>query len=206
MAKKTPLPDSNVTTGELVRLADKAMEARVALADAQEVEKEIRDKIAEHAEMHRTELAKRDEFIGIVRVTGTPAPVRIEFRQESGAIDLDQEGELKALFEQALPLLFQRAHVVNAITDNDKAIEDLRAAGLDPWDIFDLKLKKGMEGILANKSDAVESAEALVPTQDLMHNANKLAKQLSTQAKDFIREFLNSTLSTKVVLGTKGTN
>jgi hypothetical protein len=203
-SKKQSLPEVNVDAGQIVDEARAAVEARSKVAEFTTIEKQHTEAISKLAVEKRVEEAGRDNYIGIVRVTGQDLPpVRVEMRMENGALDVSEDSNLDAIYGSTRPLLFQREKVVNEIIDPMALIQELVDAGKNPFDYVDLKVRTGMDHILV-ESKHVTSGEAVLPKEGFLNTVNEIKNTLSPDAKEYTKAYLENALKPRVVLGTKG--
>jgi hypothetical protein len=202
--KKKSLPEFNVDKGLIVEEAIGALNARAKAAEYTTVEKKHSEEMAKLSESIRTEEIKRDEYIGVIRITGeTQAPVRVEFRLENSAIDISEESNLNTIYGAQRPLLFQREKVVNDIIDPLALIQELIKAGKNPFDYLDLSVRKGMDHVMV-ESKNVTSGEAFLPTEGFLATLQEIKSVLSSDAKEYTKNYLATAIKPRVVLGTKG--
>jgi hypothetical protein len=203
-AKKTGLPEINVDKGIIVGFAKEALEARAEAAEYTTIEKQNSELIAKHSEILRQEEVSRDQYIGVVRITGEQqAPVRVEFRLENAALDVAEEPNLNALYGAQRPLIFQREKIVNEIINPLALIQELIAAGKNPFDYLDLSVRKGMDHVLV-ESKNVTSGEAFLPKEGFLGTLNEIKHTMSPEAKEYTKNYLQGAIKPRVVLGTKG--
>ena len=202
--KKSNTPEFNIDKGKIVEEAKGALDARAKAAEFTTVEKKHSEEISKLAEIIRIEGIDRDEYFGVVRITGEQqAPVRVEFRLESSALDVSEEGNLDALYGAQRPLLFQREKVVNKILDPLALIQELIASGKNPFDYLELKVREGMDHVVADSKN-VTSSEAFLPVEGFLGTLNEIKSVLSSEAKEFTKNYLAGAIKPRVVLGTKG--
>jgi hypothetical protein len=202
--KKSSVPEKSINSGELVELAMKALTFRSQAAEATTKEKETTEEIAKKAEHERREEVKRNNYIGMIRVTGDKqTPIRIEFRLEKGALDVAEETNLDALYKGSRPVLFKREKIVTEILDPLALIQELTADGKNPFDFLELKVREGMDHAII-ESKNVTTAEAFLPTPEFLTTIEGIKGSLSDDAKTFTQNYLEGALKPRVVLGTKG--
>jgi hypothetical protein len=204
-AKKAKCPEKNVDTGELVDLAKQALEARAKAAEFTTQEKKTSEEIVQKAEhLRRQEIEKENNYYGLIRITQeNQSPVRVEFRFENGALDVAEESNLDTLYRGSRPVLFKREEIITEITDPLALIQELVNEGKNPFDYLKLSVREGMDRILVN-SNHVTSAEAFLPTEGFLNTIDGIKSTLSEDAKTFTKNYLESALKPRVVLGTKG--
>jgi len=203
-AKKVGLPDITVDTPVMVTEARACVEARTKVTEYTNVEKKHSSTLSELASSKRKEEANKDNYIGIVRVNEKDIPlVRIEMRMEGGALDVEEEENLNALYGATRTLLFQREKVVNEILDPMALIEELKNNGLNPFDYLDLKVRVGMDHILTPYQQIVTSSEAFLPKEGFLNTLNEINNTLSEDAKTYTRAYLDGSLKPRVVHETK---
>jgi len=204
--KSTALPEHTITDTEdsLSKYALSALEARERVNEATADEKEQKDQIAKDASTLRTNMADNDNIIGKVVISPPDqTAVRVEFRINNGSLDIDEMDKLDKLFESARPELFEKAEVVDKVTDPDELIVALTKAGLNPWDYLDINVKKNMDKIIIDKGKGITKAEAILPLKGILAKLPTLIKNFSEEAKIYIRAYLKQALSPIVVLGTR---
>lgn len=189
----------------LVQRALDASNIRAKLATLQTEEKKAKKYIEIDAKAVRESEIKKGNYIGLIRIVDDILPpVRIEFRNNGKCLDVGQEQELDRLFGASRPILFKRDKVVTEILDPEKVIADLKAAGKNPWDFIKIDIKDDQDSVVAENTDAVKSDEGFVAHKDMLNTLNNIADTLTQEGRDFIMEYLEHTLDTKVVLGTRG--
>lgn len=204
MATKKGLPEVSLNAGAIVDEAKKAIEARSKVAEFSTVEKQHSEEVSKLAVEKRIDEATRNNFIGVVRVTGDDLPpVRIEMRMENGALDISEEGNLDAIYGSSRPLLFGREKVVTAITDPAALLKELLESGKNPFDYLDVSVKKGMDHVIA-ESKNVTAGEAFLPKEGFLSTLNDIKHTLTDDAKEYTKAFLETALKPRVVLGSKG--
>ena len=204
--KSTALPEHTITDEEdsLSKYALSALEARERVNESATDEKEQKNLIAKGASTLRTNMAANDKIIGkIVISPPDQAAVRVEFRVNNGSLDINEMDKLDKLFEGARPELFEKAEIVDKITNPDDLIIALTKAGLNPWDYLDINVKKNMDKIIIDKGIGITKAVAILPKRGLLAALPSLINRFSEEAKIYIREYLKQALKPTVVLGTK---
>ncbi len=204
--KKKILPEHIVKDESSVLSA----QAKNALNEREQVnyhtgeEKEWKEKIAVNAETLRKELLDKDDVIG--KITIAPADqtaVRVEFRINNGSMETDEMDNLDKLFETARSELFEKAEIVESITDPTELIETLTNEGLNPWDYLNISVKKGMDKIIIDKGAGIFTAEAILPRQGFIATVKELWGRFSEEAKMYTKKYMKLALKPAVVLGTK---
>ena len=205
MATKKPgLPEININAGPMVDAAHSACDAHAQVAEYTTLEKQYAEEISKLAVQKRVEEVGRGNYVGLIRVTGDNLPpVRVEMRMENGALSIDEEANLEAIYGPSRPLLFQKEKVVNEIVNPQALIAELIAAGKNPFDFLDLTVKKGLDAAIVD-SNFVTSGEAFLPKEGFLNTVNEIKKTLSADAITYTNNFLQSALKPRVVLGTKG--
>jgi len=202
---KKPLPEINVDSGVMVTTARSLVDVRSEIAERQTKEKQFKEQLSEEADKIREDQENAGNYIGIIRVTGEEIPpVRVEFRMKDGALEVGQEQTLDKLFKAARPMLFGREKLVTGVTDPAKLVEDLSKQGRNPWDFLEVSVKKGMDRVVSEWSDAVTAQEAFVPRGGFLAILNDVANTLTADAKSWLRKYLSKAISTVPVLGTRG--
>lgn len=205
--KNSTLPELIIKDSESVfsKRAKEALEAREQVNKFTALEKEKKDIIAEEAITERGKRAKNNDIIGKISIIPPDqAAVRVEFRINNGSLDIDEMDTLDALFKSARPDLFEKAKVVDKITDPNTLIATLQKAGLNPWNYLNLNVKPGQDQIIIDKCEhSVTIAEAILPKKGLLATLPGIIKHFSKEAKEYIRAYLKVALKPTVVLGTK---
>jgi hypothetical protein len=204
--KKTTLPE-HIVKGEnevLSKQAKNALDEREQVNYHTGEEKEWKQKIAVNSSALREILIDDDEIIGKITIAPPDqTAVRVEFRINNGSMDTDEMDNLDKLFEGARSELFEKAEVVESITDPTALIEALTNEGLDPWDYLNINVKKNMDKIIIDKGTGINTADAILPRQGFMAKLPDLWKRFSEEAKLYIKNYLKLALEPVVVLGTK---
>lgn len=204
MSKKA-LPEHNIDSGDIVDIAKSLVETRSKIAELQTREKQQKKELAEKSDEIRESEEENGNYIGIVRITGGDMPpVRVEFRIQNGALDTSQEQQLDELFKAARPQLWGREKLVTAVADPAKLVQDLTEQGRNPWDYLEISVKKGMDRVVSEWSDAVVAQEALVPREGFLATLTDLVNVISDNARKFLKEYLVSALKTVPVVGSRG--
>ena len=204
MAKKA-LPEKNIDKGPILATAQALVDLRSRIAGLETQEKAEKKNLAELAEGVRSEEEANTNYIGLIRVTGDGLPpIRVEFRLQNGALDVSQEEDLNKLFKSARPLLFGREELVTTITDPAKLLTDLQAQGRNPWDYLEISVKDGMHRVVSEWSDAVVAEEAFIPREGFLATVNDVVHTLTTEAKNFLKDYLVRALKAVPVIGTRG--
>ena len=202
MAAKKTNPEVTINEGPLVDKAKEAVAARTTAAEATTLEKEFSEEMADLAEQTRVAELSKDNYVGLVRVTNAALPpVRIEFRIKGGSLKLEEEANLNALFGAARPILFQREKYVTSILDPNALLNSLEDQGKNPWDYLELKVKPGMDAVVAT-SEHVVATEDFFPTKEgFLNKLVDIKNSLTAEAKEYIKNYLAAVLSPVVVLG-----
>ena len=202
--KVTALPEVSVNSGAIVESAGKAVEVRSKIADLSTEEKELRTFIEDASKEVRAEEQLKGNYIGLIRITGKELPpVRVEFRINNGALNVNEEDTLNTLYGASRPLLFEREKAVTQITDPDALIKELVALGKNPWDYLDIKVKSGLDRAVTDFPSVV-SVEAFLPKKGFLATLNEILHTLSDDAKAYTGKYLDKVLNPTVVIGTKG--
>lgn len=204
---KMASPEYCVNSGEIADLAIQFQDVSRQIADLQTQQDKIKKDIRVKASGLREAEALKDNFIGLLRVTGEEAPMRAEFRIKGLALDTDEDfsdfdGAEHQLFEKK-KVLYKKKRGQVLVKDAAKLINDIQEAGLDLNSIVDIKVTNE-DALLGLNSEAIEKIEAYVPVDGFLTKMNELASRLSKGAKDFVRECLKDTMSVAVVSGTRG--
>jgi len=204
-AKVSKLPGINIDSGPMITNAKDLVSTRSNIANLQTKEKRIKTDLSDDAETLRKEQVDQGKFIGLIRLTNTELPpIRVEFRQTNGALDVSEEKILDRLFGASRPLLFEKEKIITQITDPEKVIVDLTNSGKNPWDYLELAVKGGMDRTVADSTNSVVSAEALLPKKGFLATLNDIVGTLGKEAIEYAKEYLEKTLKPSVVAGTKG--
>ena len=203
-SKKADTPEISVDKGLIVDLAKEALAARASAAEFTTIEKQHSELIAQQGELLRQEEISRDQYIGVVRITGEQqAPVRVEFRMENGALDVSEETNLNAIYGAQRSVIFQREKIVNEIINPMGLVQELVNAGKNPFDYLDLSVRKGMDHVIV-ESKNVTSGEAFLPKEGFLGKLNEIKHTMSSEAKEYTKNYLMGAIKPRVVLGTKG--
>lgn len=204
-AKPNALPEINISTGILAEKAKVLADVRSQIADLQTQEKDLREDMSDAAKVHRENRAEEDEFIGMIRVTGENVPpTRVEFRQSNKALAIDQEPLLDVMYGPSRPILFSKEKQVTALTDPSQVIQDLVGKGFNPWDCLEIRVKSGMDRTVSDATEHVTVAEGLVPQKGFIARIAEIKGTLTERALEYTKKYLEQTLTTVVVAGTKG--
>jgi hypothetical protein len=200
--KKEALPEISVDVGPIVTEAKQASDARSKAAEYTTIEKKHAENMSKIAEGLRQEQVTRENYIGIIRVTGPDLPpVRVEFRMENGPLDVSEEKHLDELYGTLRPLLFGREKIVKEITNPAALIQELIDSGKNPWDYLELSVMEGMDHVLSD-SEHVITQEAFLPREGFLNKLNETRNTQSYEAKQFNDSYLQGALKPRVVLGT----
>jgi len=202
MAKKEALPEITVSAGDIVLKAVEAVQARGRASQATADEAEAKSRVSTEAVAIRMNETDKGNYIGLIRVATSQAPVRIEFRINNGALDINEEPKLDTLFGASRPELFERAEVVTEITDPEALYQHLKQTGLNPWDFIDLRVKDEA-GLISHAREGFNTAVAILPKKGFLAKLSEIATTLSKEAKEYVNKYLDNVLKPTVVLGTK---
>jgi hypothetical protein len=204
------LPEVTVDTDPIVATAREALSARASKAQYETAEKVARDGLATLASGLRTEQAAGGNFIGCVRVvqpfgTEEMPPLRIEFKMalKDAALQVTELYLLNQLFGALRPQLWEQTKTVTDVHTPQALYDSLKAAGLNPFDYLNVSVKDGMDGIIA-QHDGVTAVEALVPRTGFLARLYEFGRNLSEDAKYYMRRYLDRALSPAVIIGSKG--
>lgn len=205
------LPEFITHHEDFVGLARDALSARSSLAQFELAEASAKNALATKASDLRVTEARKDNYIGIVRVVKPEAaaedlsPVRVEFKMSSkdSALKVDQMEDLDEMFGGLRPQLWEKGKAVTDIPDPKALIDSIITAGQNPWDYLKLAVKPGMDDIVSRYS-GVTVIEAILPKTGFLARLQEFGKNLGSEAKDYVRAYLNTALHTSVNLGTKG--
>jgi len=207
MTTKKSLPEITVSkemSDSYVSIVDECEEINEVhsrIGSLQAKEKTARKNTADMAEAIRKEEFDNRKIIGMIRVVSDDSPpIRVEFRNNGKCLDSSQGPALDALFGPQRPLLFQKDFVVTEILDPEQVIEDLKAAGKNPWDFVKLEIKKGQDRIIAENTNSVQSDEGFVASEGFLATLDEMGETLSQEARDYIQSYLDEVLSPKVVM------
>lgn len=214
MPKKESLPEKSINSGEFVDVASQLADVHTQLATLQSQEKELKTRLADLCDEDRRVDLDNNSYIGLYRLIPEDAsPSRVEFRLGStGKVDkrvlemseTDVLDELLGSPNRAL--LFEKVWRTGAITDPIKLIQDVSEAGLDPNAVLDISVKPGAEQAVAEASEAVESWNVLMPRKGFLSTLNEIRTHITDKARNYIKAYLDATLSRKVCPGTKGSD
>jgi hypothetical protein len=207
MATKLAVPELNVNSGKIADLSVLLQTVSKQIADLQTQEKNIKEEMRTTAEGIRMIEANKDNFIGILRVTGEEAPMRAEFRIMGLALPVDEDfsafdGAQNQLFEKKRTLFKKKKGEV-FVSDVALLIEDIKKANLSINDILSINIENE-DALLGLNSEAIQKVEAYVPVEGFLNKINEIVTKLSKGAKDFLRERLKDTMSTAICPGAKG--
>jgi hypothetical protein len=213
------LPEKVVSSADFVEIARRALSARSSRAQYEKVEESTKDELAIKAIALREAEAATDNYIGLVRVvkpdtdTADMQPVQVQFKM-TGKKKPDANGKrgaflliedlpvLDELFGANRPVLWEPTKIVTAVVP-DTLLESMKAANLNPWDYLELKVKDGMDHIVARHAGAT-STEVVAPKEGFLARLQDFGRNLCDEAKEYVREYLKEALSTAVNVGSKG--
>jgi hypothetical protein len=213
------LPETVVSTVEFVEIARRALSARSSRAQFEKIEETTKDELALKASVLRETLAEQDNYIGMIRVvksatdTEDLAPVQVQFKM-AGKKKPDSNGKRGAflliedlpvideLFGAMRPVLWEPTKVVTAVVP-DVLLESMKTGGLNPWDYLELKVKEGMDPIVARHA-GVTFTEVVAPKEGFLARLQEFGKNLVAEAKEYVRTYLKEALSTTVNVGSRG--
>ena len=215
------LPERVVSSEDFVAIARQALSARSSRAQYEKVEETTKDELATKAMALREAEAERDNYIGLIRIvkpaTGGASedmqPVQIQFKM-AGKKKPDANGKrgaflliedltvLDELFGANRPVLWEPTKIVTSVVP-DALLESMRAAQLNPWDYLEIKVKDGMDHIVARHA-GVTSTEVVAPKEGFLARLQEFGRNLCDEAKEYIRDYLKEALSTAVNVGSKG--
>jgi hypothetical protein len=213
------LPEKVVSSAEFVDLARQALSARSSRAQFEKVEETTKDELAVKAEALREAEANSDNFIGLLRIvkpetdTEDMQPVQIQFKM-TGKKKPDTNGKrgayllmadmpvLDELFGANRPVLWESTKMVTSLVP-DTVIESMKTAGLNPWDYLELKVKDGMDPIVARQAGTT-SIEVIAPKEGFLARLQEFGRNLCDEAKEFVRDYLKEALVTAVNVGSRG--
>lgn len=203
-AKIPALPEITISDGPMAALADTMVDFKAQIGELETRLKTAKEELAEQASVHRTTLAEKDDYIGMIRITGKQAPVRVEFRtnKSKAALDLDQAPVLDELYGASRMLLWEKDMVITGVTDPAQLIIDLQKAGLNPYEYLNVSVKPGMERIVADKSKTVVVFEAFTPVKGCLNTVRDIIHTWSTAAKDYFRAYTAQALEPYITTGT----
>jgi hypothetical protein len=213
------LPEKVVSSMEFVEIARRALSARSSRAQFEKVEETTKDELAVKAKALRESEAEQDNYIGLVRVvkpvtdTDDMQPVQVQFKM-TGKRKADANGKrgaylmiedlpvLDELFQANRPVLWEPTKIVTSVVP-DTLLESMKAGSLNPWDYLELKVKDGMDHIVARHA-GVTSTEVIAPREGFLARLQEFGRNLVDEAKEYIREYLKEALSVSVNIGSKG--
>ena len=213
------LPEKIVSSVDFVEIARRALSARSSRAQFEKTEETTKDELAEKAKTLRESEAEQDNFIGLVRIVkpATDAedmqPVQIQFKmtgkkkpdtngRRGAYLMIDDLSVLDELFGANRPVLWEPTKIVTSIIP-ETLIEAMKAANLNPWDYLEIKVKDGMDHIVARHA-GVTSTEVIAPKEGFLARLQEFGKNLATEAKEYVRAYLKEALSTTVNIGSRG--
>jgi hypothetical protein len=188
----------------MAALADTMVDFKAQIGELETRLKTAKEELAEQASVYRTTLAEKDDYIGMIRITGKQAPVRVEFRtnKSKAALDLDQAPVLDELYGASRMLLWEKDMVITGVTDPAQLIIDLQKAGLNPYEYLNVSVKPGMERIVADKSKVVVVFEAFTPVKGCLNTVRDIIHTWSTAAKAYFRAYTAQALEPYITTGT----
>jgi hypothetical protein len=205
------LPELVVSTPDFVSLAMSALTARSSHAQYEQEEAVAKDGLADLASSLRETEATNDNYIGIIRIvkpaeaTEDLAPVRVDFKMsaKNSALAMSEMETIDELFGALRPQLWEKGKAVTDIHDPSALVQALQDAGQNPWDYLKLSVKDGMDAIVS-RHPGVTAVEAILPKTGFLARLQEFGKNLGTEAKNYVRSYLQSALSPAVNLGSKG--
>ena len=207
-AKKKALPEIAVGApqhADLVRLAKDALAVRAQIADLTTREIELKKQIAEKASVIRVhEEQANGNYVGCVRITDADqSPCMVQFKMCGGALDLDQEANLDALFGSARTMLWDRDAAVQDVINPAGVIAECQGRGQNPWDYLDVKVKKGLDRAFLGSSN-VTMVEAFLPKEGFLATCNDTKHTFpKKEATEFLAAYTLQALKPAVDLGKK---
>jgi len=201
------LPEMNVNDGIIVSEAKSGIALRGQIAQLDTVLKSHTSNIAKEATKLRDGKIAEGFYIGLIRVTGEDMPAsRVEFKTNSSSgLSIEQGPELDEMLGPARPLIFQKTMIVTEITDPQKLIDDLVAAGKNPWDHLTLSVRGEQDTVVAGVSpESVIAQEAFKPTKGWLESLGNIAATLTETALNFMNEYIKVATTATVVLGSRG--
>jgi hypothetical protein len=204
------LPEHITSDDAFVAVAKAALTARALKAQYELEEKSSKESLATLASALRTEQANADNYIGIVRVVQAEgreeiAPVRIEFKMatKDSALKITELDTIDSLFGALRPQLWEATKIVTDIHSPQALYDSLKEAGMNPFDYLNVSVKDGMDNIVA-QHQGVTTIESLMPKTGFLARLQEFGKNLTEDAKYYIRRYLERALSSAVTLGSKG--
>lgn len=213
------LPEKIVSSVDFVEIARRALSARSSRAQFEKVEETTKDELAEKAKALREAEAEQDNYIGLVRIvkpatdTEDMQPVQIQMKM-TGKKKADANGKrgaylmiedlpvLDELFGANRPVLWEPTKIVTSVVP-ETLLESMKAASLNPWDYLEIKVKDGMDHIVARHA-GVTSTEVVAPKEGFLARLQEFGKNLMTEAKEYVRAYLKEALVVNVNIGSKG--
>jgi hypothetical protein len=202
-----PLPEVNVNVGDSVNKAQILGALRAQIAELQTKEKMLKAELAVSSENLRNNLLEQEnKCIGLIRITGDDqAPVRVEFRQNGGPLDLSEEAKLDQLFGGARPNMFEKVRAINKITDPQALVDSMKESGVNPWKYLCLGIRPDSNRHVAEANPkGVTFVEGILPKKGLISAVAEVFSSLSNDAKEYIRKYFLKTLKPTVVVGSRG--
>lgn len=202
--KVPALPEVTVSDGPMLGLAKELVRLKTEMGGLEAAQKTAKEDLAGKASDLRTAKAEKDDYIGMIRIAGDTAPVRVEFRanKTKAALDIDQASALDELFGATRMLLWERGMVITGVTDPAQLIADLTTAGLNPWEYLQVSVKPEMERIVADKSKAVVAWEAFLPVKGFLNSVRDTIHTWTDQAKEYFRAYTAQALEPYITTGT----
>ena len=204
------LPEIIINTDPIVATTREALSARASKAQYELAEKTAKERLATLASDLRVEQANVDNYIGIIRVvqpegTEEMPPVRIEFKMaiKDSALKITELDTVDSLFGALRPQLWEATKIVTDIHSPQALYDSLKEAGMNPFDYLNVSVKDGMDNIVA-QHQGVTTIESLMPKTGFLARLQEFGKNLSDDAKYYIRRYLERALSSAVTLGSRG--
>jgi len=207
MATRTVCPEVVVGQGPMSIAAHKAADAKEKVAHYKLLEEAARKELCTMAEEIRDKRVSKNEYLGLVRVVDVDLPpTRVEFRFDDQVVDVAELPKLDEYFDNYRADLFERAKVVSDIPDPDKLFAAMKKDGLNPYDYMELKVREGMDGIVARYRDrGVKITEAFLPRKDFFTKLTECAVDLTVEAKAWVKTYLDRALKSVVVISKEKT-
>jgi hypothetical protein len=208
---KLPVPELIIDAANWGNDLPILVEAKRVVTDVEEGKKlKVDEQIGRRAIVTQTETilateADNDNFVGLVHLKSPELnlPVRIEMRLDGGALDAAEEPILAQHFGKDRPALFELVEVVDMIASPTDLLAALTAAGVNPWDYLDLKVKKDKDAVVIEKSKGtgISTAKAFLPREGFLALLNKVSKRVSAGARDYLKAYVKQAFKPTVVVG-----
>ena len=204
------LPEFITINDTLIALAQQALTARAEKTQAELDETHFKTALAQESSAIRKSESLKDNFVGTIRIVKGELdidmpPVRVDFKlaAKDSALPVTEMDTLNDLFGALRPQLWDKDKAITEINDPSVLIKAMTDGGLNPWDYLEVKVKSEMEPIVA-RYPGVTAVEALLPKSGFLSRLQEFGRNLSNEAKNYVRAYLDRALSPAVNLGAKG--